>query len=131
MDGFTKIVLKIPDDVPFDEAYYTHNLWIFFRKRVEKQKRTSSELSIMSKAMADQLGLKIEPSKDLFTFVDCSKIGWNTSLLFGRAYTANVGVVCNMQTNKLCLTLVDGSVFYNHVQVQGEHTSYIELGDDP
>ena len=48
MDGFTKIVLKIPDDVPFDEAYYTHNLWIFFRKRVEKQKRTSSECFINS-----------------------------------------------------------------------------------
>ena len=29
----------------------------------------------------------------------------------------NVGDVCNMQTNKLCLTLVDGNVFYDHVQV--------------
>nr|VDD54342.1 unnamed protein product [Brassica oleracea] len=51
--------------------------------------------------------------------------------LFGRAFTANVGSVCNMQKNKLCLTLVDGSVFYDPIQVQGEHTSYIELGDDP
>ncbi|KAF3575316.1 hypothetical protein F2Q69_00058725 [Brassica cretica] len=47
--------------------------------------------------------------------------------LFGRAFTANVGSVCNMQKNKLCLTLVDGSVFYDPIQVQGEHTSYIEL----
>ena len=33
---------------------------------------TWCSVSIMSKAMADQLGLKIEPFKDSFTFVDCS-----------------------------------------------------------
>ncbi|KAF3586244.1 hypothetical protein F2Q69_00028758 [Brassica cretica] len=44
---------------------------------------------------------------------------------------ATVGAVYNMQTNMLCLTFVDGNIFYYHVQVQREHTSYIELGDDP
>lgn len=44
---------------------------------------------------------------------------------------ATVGAVCNMQTNMLCLSLVDVNIFYYYVQVQREHTSYIELGDDP
>ncbi|KAF3528307.1 hypothetical protein DY000_02041813 [Brassica cretica] len=32
MDGFTKRVLRIPVEKPFDEVYYTHRLWMFFRK---------------------------------------------------------------------------------------------------
>lgn len=31
----------------------------------------------------------------------------------------------------MCLTLVSGIVFYDHVQISKEHTSYIDLGDDP
>ena len=44
---------------------------------------------------------------------------------------ANVEAVCEMQTNKLCLTLIDKNEFYDHVPVIKGHTSYIELGDDP
>nr|VDC96752.1 unnamed protein product [Brassica oleracea] len=83
--------------------------------------------------MVDHLGLEIEPSKDSFTFVDYSqrnsggiirnlqvqignalvlvdfhvldiKLNWNSSLLLGRAFMATVGAVCDMQTNKLCVT---------------------------
>ncbi|KAG5375337.1 hypothetical protein IGI04_039933 [Brassica rapa subsp. trilocularis] len=32
MDGFTKKVLRIPIEKPFDEAYLTHRLWMFFRE---------------------------------------------------------------------------------------------------
>ncbi|KAG5397554.1 hypothetical protein IGI04_019368 [Brassica rapa subsp. trilocularis] len=32
MDGFTKRVLRIPIEKPFDEAYFTHGLWMFFRE---------------------------------------------------------------------------------------------------
>ncbi|KAF2560019.1 hypothetical protein F2Q68_00015434 [Brassica cretica] len=32
MDGFTKRVLRIPIEKPFDEAYFTHRLWMFFRE---------------------------------------------------------------------------------------------------
>nr|VDD59778.1 unnamed protein product [Brassica oleracea] len=75
--------------------------------------------------MADHRGLKIEPSEDSFTFVDCSrrnlggiirylevqignvlvpvdfhaldiKLNWNSSLLLGRAFMATVGAVRNM-----------------------------------
>ena len=78
--------------------------------------------------MADHLGLKVEPSKESLTFVDCSqrssggivrdvevqignalvpvdfhvldiKLNWNSSLLLGIAFTLTVGAVCNMRTN--------------------------------
>ncbi|KAF2559872.1 hypothetical protein F2Q68_00015359 [Brassica cretica] len=32
MDGFTKRILRIPIKKPFDEAYFTHRLWMFFRE---------------------------------------------------------------------------------------------------
>ncbi|KAG5401125.1 hypothetical protein IGI04_015732 [Brassica rapa subsp. trilocularis] len=32
MDGFTKIVLRIPIKKAFDEAYFTNRLWMFFRE---------------------------------------------------------------------------------------------------
>ncbi|KAG5384236.1 hypothetical protein IGI04_035706 [Brassica rapa subsp. trilocularis] len=32
MDGFTKRVLRIPIEKPFDEAYFIHGLWMFFRE---------------------------------------------------------------------------------------------------
>ncbi|KAG5375319.1 hypothetical protein IGI04_039915 [Brassica rapa subsp. trilocularis] len=32
MDGFTKRVLRISIEKPFDEAYFTHRLWMFFRE---------------------------------------------------------------------------------------------------
>ncbi|KAF3590583.1 hypothetical protein DY000_02020248 [Brassica cretica] len=32
MDGFTKKVLRIPIEKAFDEAYFTHRLWMFFRE---------------------------------------------------------------------------------------------------
>ncbi|KAF3599045.1 hypothetical protein F2Q69_00035352 [Brassica cretica] len=32
MDGFTKRVLRIPVEKHFDEVYYTHRLWMFFRE---------------------------------------------------------------------------------------------------
>ena len=92
-----------------------------------------SSVSILPKVMVDHLGLEIEPSKDSFTFVDYSqrnsggiirnlqvqignalvlvdfhvldiKLNWNSSLLLGRAFMATVGAVCDMQTNKLCVT---------------------------
>ncbi|KAF2580649.1 hypothetical protein F2Q68_00004809 [Brassica cretica] len=86
----------------------------------------------------------VEPSKESFTFVDCSqrnsgeivkalkvqignalvrvdfhvldiKLNWNSSLLFKRAFLSTVGAVCNMQTNQLCLTLIDPHVYYNPI----------------
>ncbi|KAF3590330.1 hypothetical protein DY000_02022424 [Brassica cretica] len=38
MDNFTKRVLRIPLDKPFDEAYFTHRLWKFFRETKQTEK---------------------------------------------------------------------------------------------
>lgn len=32
MDNFKERVLRIPGDKLFDEAYYTHRLWMFFKE---------------------------------------------------------------------------------------------------
>ena len=37
MDSLTKRVLKIPLDNPFEEAYLTHRLWMFFREKKETE----------------------------------------------------------------------------------------------
>ena len=35
LDSFTKRILRIPMDKPFEEAYYTHRLWMLFRETKE------------------------------------------------------------------------------------------------
>ena len=37
MDGFTKRVLRILVEKPFDEVYFTHRLWMFFRETKETE----------------------------------------------------------------------------------------------
>ena len=44
---------------------------------------------------------------------------------------ATVEAVCDMQTNKLCLTLIDPTVYYHPVRVVKQQTRYMEIGDDP
>ena len=38
-------------------------------------------------------------------------------------FMATVGVVCNMQTNQLCLTLVNHDVYYDPIRVAKPQTS--------
>ena len=117
MDSFLKRVLRIPPKKPFEEAYFTHRLWMFFRETKETEEdiwrmfhqarykirnritlkkksdpekyaipclvkgikfphalcETGASVSILPRVMADHLGLKVEPSKESFTFVDCSQ----------------------------------------------------------
>ena len=120
---------------------------------------TGASVSILPRVMADHLGLKVEPSKESFTFVDCFqrslggivrdlevhignalvqvdfhvldiKLNWNSSMLLGRAFLLPVGAVCNMQTNQLCLTLIDPHVHYNPIPVMKPHASSRRI-DDP
>ena len=44
---------------------------------------------------------------------------------------ATVGAVCDMQTNKLCMTLIEPTVYYDPVRVFKQQTGYMEIGDDP
>ncbi|KAF2617659.1 hypothetical protein F2Q68_00039314 [Brassica cretica] len=108
--------------------------------------------------MADHLGLQVEPSKESFTFVDCSqrssggvvrdlevqignalfqvdfhvldiKLNRNSSLLLGRAFLSTVGAVCNLKTNQLCLTLIDPYVHYNPIPVKKPQTPTRRIND--
>ncbi|XP_056846085.1 uncharacterized protein LOC130497118 [Raphanus sativus] len=113
---------------------------------------TRASASILPKVMADHLGLKVEPTKEFFCFVDCSrkiflgiirdlevqignalvpvdfhvldiKLNWNFSLLLGRAFLATVGAVCDLQTDKVCLTLINPKICYDPVKVVKPQTS--------
>ncbi|KAF2609096.1 hypothetical protein F2Q68_00044062 [Brassica cretica] len=121
-----------------------------------------SAVSIMAIDTAELLGLKMEPSKDSFTFVDSSRVnsagmiknvkveigeciipvdfhamdiksGKTSPLLFGRAFMATVGAVCDLKRNKMCLTNVDETVFYDPMEKKKseELISCIEMFEDP
>ena len=121
---------------------------------------TGASVSILLKVTADHLGLRVEPSKESFTFVDCSqrnsggivkdlevqignalvpvdfhvldiKLNWNSSLLLGRVFLSTVGAVCNIQTNQLCLTLIDPYVYYDPIPVIKPQTSSRRIENDP
>ncbi|KAF3604696.1 hypothetical protein F2Q69_00035116 [Brassica cretica] len=201
-ESFRKRVYMIPLDKPFDEAYFTHRLWMFFREtreteeyirrmfyearekmrmRITLKKKsdpgqfaipctvkgiefphalydTRASVSILPRVMADHLGLQVEPSQELFTLIDCSqmnlrgivrdlevhigkalvpvdfhvfdiKLNWNSSLLLGRAFLSIVGAVCNLQTNQLCLTLIDPNAHYDHIPVKKPQTTSRRIND--
>ncbi|KAF3577487.1 hypothetical protein DY000_02031623 [Brassica cretica] len=119
---------------------------------------TGASARILPRVMADHLGLKVESSQELFTFVDCSqkssggivrdlevqignalvpvdfhvldiKLNWNSSLLLGRAFLSTVGAVCNLQTNQLCLTLIDPNAHYDPIPVKKPHTIPRRIND--
>ncbi|KAF2534206.1 hypothetical protein F2Q70_00030014 [Brassica cretica] len=194
-ENFQKRVFRIPVHKPFEEAYYSHRLWMFFRETREKEEDirrmfcearekmrrritlkkksdrgqfvkpctvqgidfphalcdTGASVSILPRVMADHLGLKVEPSQEFFTFVDCSEkssggivrdlevqignvlvpvdfhvldinLNWNFSLLLGRAFLSTVVAVCNLQTNQLCLTLIDPNAHYYPIPVKKPQT---------
>ncbi|KAF3534736.1 hypothetical protein DY000_02042907 [Brassica cretica] len=106
-------------------------------------------------------GSAVEPSQDSFNFVDNSnansagmirnvkveigdctipvefhvleiKSGKPASLLFGRAFMATVGAVCDLKKNMMCLTNIDEGVYYDPVDKtrSKDFISCIELSDD-
>ena len=102
--------------------------------------------------------MQMEPSNELFTFVDCSqknsggivkdlevqignalvpvdfhvldiKLNWNSSLLLGRAFLSTIGAVCNLHTNRLCLTLIDPDTQYDPIPVKKSQTLSRRIND--
>ncbi|KAF3498635.1 hypothetical protein DY000_02053509 [Brassica cretica] len=119
---------------------------------------TATSIDSAQQKSTDGAGLQVEPSKELFTFLDCSqrnsggivrdlevqignalvpvdfhvldiKLNWNSSLLLGRAFLSTVGAVCNLQTNRLCLTLIDPHVHYNPIPVKKPQTTPRRIND--
>ena len=123
---------------------------------------TGSAISIMALDSAELLGIKMKPSQDSFTFVDNPKansagmiknvkveIGEyiipvdfhgldiklckTCPLLFRRASMATVRAVCDLKKNKMCLTNVDETVFYDPVEKKKSEKfiSCLEMFEDP
>ncbi|KAF3605797.1 hypothetical protein DY000_02048510 [Brassica cretica] len=59
MDGFTKRVLRIPVEKPFDEVYYTHRLWMYFRET----KETEEDIRRMFHHVRERMKLRITLKK--------------------------------------------------------------------
>ncbi|KAF3540607.1 hypothetical protein F2Q69_00018899 [Brassica cretica] len=57
------------------------------------------------------------------------KLNWNSSLLLGRAFLSTVGAVCNLQTNQLCLTLIDPNAHYDSIPVKKPQMSSRRIND--
>ncbi|XP_056854786.1 uncharacterized protein LOC130504220 [Raphanus sativus] len=120
---------------------------------------TGSLVSILPKVMADHLGLKVELSLEIFTFVDYTqkysgglirdlemqignaivpvnfhvlniKLNWNSFLLHGKAFMATVGAICDMNTNRMCLTMIDPDIHYDPVKLGKPPTKTVEKEDD-
>ncbi|KAF2551136.1 hypothetical protein F2Q68_00034971 [Brassica cretica] len=121
MENFRKMILRIPLDEPFEEAYFTHKLWMFFREP-RKLKRTLGELlcliggidypsalcdtgssvSILPKRNSGgfirNLEVQIGNSLVLVDFhVLDIKLNWNSSLLLRRAFMTTVGATGYME----------------------------------
>ncbi|KAF3487786.1 hypothetical protein F2Q69_00052899 [Brassica cretica] len=59
MDGFTKRVLIISVEKPFDEVYFTHRLWMFFRET----KETEEDIRRMFHPVRERMKLRITLKK--------------------------------------------------------------------
>ncbi|KAF3571543.1 hypothetical protein F2Q69_00060891 [Brassica cretica] len=57
------------------------------------------------------------------------KLNWNSSLLLGRAFLSTVGAVSNLQTNQLCLILIDPNVHYEPIPVKKPLTISRRIND--
>ncbi|KAF3494862.1 hypothetical protein DY000_02052555 [Brassica cretica] len=88
--------------------------------------------------MADHLSLQVEPSQELFTFVDYSQknsggIVRDLEVQIGNALVSVdfhvLGAVCNLQPNQLCLTLIDPNVHYDPIPVKTPQTIFRRIND--
>ncbi|KAL0696496.1 hypothetical protein Bca4012_063676 [Brassica carinata] len=79
--SFRKRVLRIPTEKPFEEAYFSHRLWIFFRETKETEEDIKRMFNQVRESMKKRI--KLEKKGDPGKFVvPCSVQGIN----FPRAY---------------------------------------------
>ncbi|KAF2558691.1 hypothetical protein F2Q68_00015289 [Brassica cretica] len=164
-ESFRKRVFRIPIDKPFEDAYYTHRLWMFFRETKEKEEDIRRMFCEAREKMRMRITLKTKSDPGQFA-IPCTvkgiefphalcdtgasvsilprignaivpvdfhvldiKLNWNSSLLLGRAFLSTVGAVCNLQTNQLCLTLIDPNAHYDPIPVKTPQTISRRIND--
>ena len=64
-----------------------------------------------------------------FHFLDI-ELNWNSSLLLGRSFLATVGAVCDMNKNKLCMTLIDPNIHYDPIQPKRKIINSVDYGKE-
>ncbi|KAF3570406.1 hypothetical protein F2Q69_00058797 [Brassica cretica] len=144
-ESFQKRVFRIPLEKPFEEAYFTHRLWMFFRETKETEEDIRRMFCEARERMKNRITLKKKSDPGKFTIPcgafqeiihfcglfleelgrDCERpraADW-------RAFLSTVGAVCNLQTNQLCLTLIDPHVHYNPIPVKKPQTSSRSIND--
>ncbi|KAF3557376.1 hypothetical protein F2Q69_00013037 [Brassica cretica] len=91
MENFKKRVFRIPLEKPFEEAYFTHRLWMFFRETreteedirrmfCEAREKIKNRITLKKKTGPGKFtipctvkGIEFPHALESFTFVDCSQ----------------------------------------------------------
>ncbi|KAF3567405.1 hypothetical protein DY000_02017153 [Brassica cretica] len=89
--------------------------------------RTRVELKKKSDPGQFAIPCTVEPSNELFTFVDCSQR--NSGGIVRDLEVKIVGAVSNLQSNQLCLTLIDPHTHYDPIPVKKSQTSSRRIND--
>ncbi|KAF2574707.1 hypothetical protein F2Q70_00003927 [Brassica cretica] len=138
-ENFRKRVIRIPLHKPFEEAYYTHRLWMFFRETWEKEEDIKRMLCAARVKLRMRITLKKKSDPGQFAIPCTVKGGAFAGIvhfcgLFPEELMRNcerprVGAVCNSQTNQLCPTLIDPNAHYDPIPVKNPHMSSRRIND--
>ncbi|KAF2590434.1 hypothetical protein F2Q70_00039124 [Brassica cretica] len=74
MDNFTKRILRNPMDNPFEEAYFTHRLWMFFRETKGTEEDIRRMFHQVREKLRKRITLKKKSDPGMFV-VPCLIIG--------------------------------------------------------
>ncbi|KAF3512109.1 hypothetical protein F2Q69_00007094 [Brassica cretica] len=132
MENFQKRVFKIPLEKPFEEAYFTHRLWMFFREAKETEEDIRRMFYEAREKMKNRITLKKKSDPGKPSRSEGGAFQGIVHFCGGlvRNLEVQIGAVCNMQTNQLCLTLIDPHVYYDPIPVMKPQTSSRRI-DDP
>ncbi|KAF2552716.1 hypothetical protein F2Q68_00034622 [Brassica cretica] len=89
-ESFPKRVFRIPIDKPFEEAYYTHRLWMFFRETRKKEEDIKRMFCEAREKMRKRVTLKKKSDPGKFT-IPCTVKGIEFPHAFGEGREAARG----------------------------------------
>src|SRR5690606_13397986 len=103
MDGFTKRVLMIPLEKPFDEAYFTHKLWMFFRETRETEEDIKTMFHLVRERMKNVVTLEKKSDRGKFA-IPClvKSIKFKNTLCDTRA---SVSIIPKVMADHLSLKI--------------------------
>ncbi|KAF2583999.1 hypothetical protein F2Q70_00035940 [Brassica cretica] len=123
MDGFTKRVLRIPVEKYFDEVYYTHRLWMFFRETKETEEDIRRMFHYIRELMKLRITLKKKSDPGKFA-IPCMVKG--IEFLHALCHPgASVSILPMVMADQL-----DPDVHYDLVRVVRQQVNVVELGND-